>query len=192
LTNAAYFLGIGLAGTAMILGVKYNLNQFFENTAMIVPNVMWIIAMAFKSMQSMTSLDYIILVLSILTYGAFVAALLAETFINGVYTKLARASGLMYIAVWYFQTYTIYFRLDNSWQNRSFAVDYVVNIFFIEMFIISWIFGLLWFVLTKNYDSTVAQVTENKDNKKRLPIEEEISKSESQNVDIELLNKPLA
>jgi len=190
--QAIYFLGLGNAGFTMIFSQLNAFNKNFEQFSLIMPNAILIIAMAFKSIQEMTILDWIILVLTIVTFSAFVAALLAETFVMSAYTKLGKAMGLLSISVWYYQTYTVYFGKDNKWQTRSFAVDYIVNIFFVQMLVISWFFGLVWFVCTKNYDNLLNEAQAAKDAQRlKLQIEEEISKS-TDNIDIELLSKPVA
>eukprot|EP00475_Leptophrys_vorax_P026602 TRINITY_DN376_c0_g1_i1.p1 TRINITY_DN376_c0_g1~~TRINITY_DN376_c0_g1_i1.p1 ORF type:complete len:299 (-),score=83.92 TRINITY_DN376_c0_g1_i1:88-984(-) len=195
LLMAVYFLALGMAGTTMCLTARYGLNKYFENGSLIFPNVVYIIAMSFKSMQDMTTLDWIILVLSLITFGVLVAGVLADTFVNSHHTRLLKSFGLMFIGVWFYQVYTIYWGKDNRWQERSFAVEYAVNVFFVELLIVTWFFGLAWFFVARSFEGLLAEARAHHvspKNQRKLPLEEEISKS-SDNIDIELLaNKPIA
>jgi hypothetical protein len=194
LLTAIYFLGLGMAGTTMMLDQRYNLNHYFEQATLILPNLLYIVAMAFKSLQSMTTVDYIILVLQLVTYGAFVVALLIETFSKSAYAKFFRSVSLLWIAVWFYQTFTFYWANGNSIQEQSYGVDYVVNVFFVEMLIVTWLFSASAFLLTKEYDSLLADAKAAKQAQAgfKLAHEDEVSKSQD-NVDLELLSsKPIA
>jgi hypothetical protein len=194
LRDAFFYLGLGLVGLTQLMSRTMKISNLYSKMFIILPFVTYIVSLSFKSLQTMTAVDYTIFTVQILLFAATAVVLIAEAvYAENAYLAFVRCMSYVYIGVWYLQTANFYWGYtDNTVQGRTYAEEYVLNVFSIIVLMISFFFGVVFYASTRNYDALLTEAKvhaeeqrrQNEQSKKFAPVEPELS---LENVEIGLL-----